>query len=99
MNAIGVHGYSKDIDVEAKYDPAAAKKLLAEAGYPDGFEFTLDCPNNRYANDEKICQALVSMWARAGLRVTLNARPFPNFIPKNLNLDPSASTLASRSHT
>ena len=34
-----------------------AKKLLADAGYPQGFEVTLDCPNNRYINDEKICQA------------------------------------------
>ena len=38
--------------------PAEAKKLLAEAGYPNGFEVTLDCPNNRYVNDEKICLAL-----------------------------------------
>jgi peptide/nickel transport system substrate-binding protein len=93
MVAPGVHGYSKDIDVVAKYDPAAAKKLLAEAGYPEGFEFTLDCPNNRYVNDEKICQALVAMWARAGLRVKLNAMPFANYIPKILNLDTSAYML------
>jgi peptide/nickel transport system substrate-binding protein len=93
MVAPGVHGYSKDIDLVAKYDPAAAKKLLAEAGYPEGFEFTLDCPNNRYVNDEKICQALVAMWARAGLRVKLNAMPFANYIPKILNLDTSAYML------
>ena len=93
MIAPGVHGYSKDIDRVAKYDPAGAKKLLAEAGYPDGFDFTLDCPNNRYVNDEKICQALVAMWARAGLRVKLNAMPFANFIPKILNFDTSAYML------
>src|SRR5207248_11001219 len=89
----GVHGYSIDIDAVAKYDVAAAKKLLAEAGYPNGFEFTLDCPNNRYVNDEKICQALVGMWARAGLKVRLNAVPFANFIPKILNFDSSAYML------
>jgi peptide/nickel transport system substrate-binding protein len=91
--APGVHGHSKDIDVYPKVDPGGAKKLLAEAGYPDGFEFTLDCPNNRYVNDEKICQALVGMWAKAGLRVKLNAIPFANFIPKILNFDSSAYML------
>src|SRR6185503_14708936 len=93
MIAPGVHGHSKDIDVVPKFDTAGAKKLLAEAGYPDGFEFTLDCPNNRYVNDEKICQALVAMWARAGLRVRLNSGPFANHIPKILNFDSSAYML------
>lgn len=93
MVAPGVHGHSKDIDVVIKPDPAGAKKLLAEAGYPEGFEFTLDCPNNRYVNDEKICQALVGMWAKAGLKVRLNSIPFANFIPKILNFDSSAYLL------
>jgi len=91
--APGVHGYAKDIDIIPKYDVAGAKKLLAEAGYPNGFEFTLDCPNGRYVNDEKICQALVGMWARAGVKVRLNALPFSNFIPKILNFDSSAYML------
>jgi peptide/nickel transport system substrate-binding protein len=93
MVAPGVHGHSKAIDIVTKYDVAGAKKLLAEAGYPEGFEFTLDCPNNRYVNDEKVCQALVAMWARAGLRARLNAIPFANFIPKILNFDSSAYML------
>ncbi|MBW8905448.1 MAG: ABC transporter substrate-binding protein [Betaproteobacteria bacterium] len=93
MIAPGVHGHSKDIDIVPKFDPAAAKKLLAEAGYPDGFEFTLDCPNNRYVNDEKICQALVSMWAKGGVRVKLNAMQFATYIPKLLNFDTSAYML------
>jgi peptide/nickel transport system substrate-binding protein len=93
MIAPGVHGHSKDIDVVTKYDATAAKKLLAEAGYPNGFEFTLDCPNGRYVNDEKICQALVGMWARAGLNVKLNVLPFATFIPKILNFDTSAYML------
>jgi peptide/nickel transport system substrate-binding protein len=87
--APGVHGYEKALDTPWKYDIAGAKKLLAEAGYPDGFEFTLDCPNNRYVNDEKVCQAIVSMWAKAGVRAKLNAIPFANFIPKILNFDSS----------
>jgi peptide/nickel transport system substrate-binding protein len=93
MIAPGVHGHSKDIDRVIKVDPNGAKKLLAEAGYPNGFEFTLDCPNNRYVNDERICQALVGMWAKAGIRVKLNAMPFANFIPKILNFDSSAYLL------
>jgi len=93
MIAPGVHGYSKDIDTVTKYDPAGARKLLGEAGYPNGFEFTLDCPNNRYVNDEKICQSLVSMWARAGFNVRLNAMQFANYIPKLLALDTSAYML------
>jgi peptide/nickel transport system substrate-binding protein len=93
MIAPGVHGYAEDVDLVPRYDPAGAKKLLAEAGYPNGFEFTLDCPNNRYVNDEKICQALVSMWAKAGLQVKLNAMPFATYIPKLLNFDTSAYML------
>jgi peptide/nickel transport system substrate-binding protein len=93
MVAPGVHGWSKDLDTPPKPDLARAKKLLAEAGYPNGFEFTLDCPNNRYVNDEKICQALVGMWARIGMRVKLNSMPFANFIPKILNHDTSAYLL------
>ena len=57
------------------YDVEAAKRLLAEAGYPTGFGFTLHCPNDRYLNDEKICVALAAMWARAGLTVKVDAMP------------------------
>ena len=93
MVAPGVHGHDKGLDKPWPYDVNAAKKLLAEAGYPNGFEFTLDCPNNRYVNDEEICQALVGMWARAGVKVRLNAMPFANFIPKILKHDSSAYML------
>jgi len=93
MVAPGVHGYSKQLDLVTKYDVAGAKKLLAEAGYPEGFEFTLDCPNNRYVNDEKVCQALAAMWAKAGLRVRLNTTPFANHLSKILNFDTSAYML------
>lgn len=57
------------------YDPEAARALLAEAGYGDGFEVTLDCPNDRYVNDERICQSVVPMLARVGIKVNLNAEP------------------------
>ena len=70
----GINGYSEAADTRYPYDPEAAKKLLAEAGYPAGFGVTLDCPNDRYINDEAICQAVTVMLARIGVRVTLNAQ-------------------------
>ena len=64
-----------EIDKAERETGDVRAKLLAEAGYPDGFDITLDCPNNRYVNDEEICQALVSMWARVGIRAQLNLLP------------------------
>jgi peptide/nickel transport system substrate-binding protein len=71
------------------YDVAAAKKLLAEAGYPNGFEVQLDCPNNRYINDEKICVAVAGMLARVGVTVKVNAIPRAQYFPKVQRLDTS----------
>ena len=93
MVAPGVNGYQADIDVVQKPDLDKAKRLLAEAGYPSGFEFQLNCPNNRYVNDEEICQNLVAMWARAGLRVKLAAESMATFIQKVQNFDSSAYLL------
>jgi len=64
------------------HDPARAKKLMAEAGYPDGFELGLLCPNNRYVNDERICTALASMFAKIGVKVRLDAMPRAQFFQK-----------------
>ena len=64
------------------FDVARAKALLAEAGYPAGFELGLDCPNNRYVNDERICTALAAMLARAGIRLRVNAMPRAQFFQK-----------------
>jgi len=77
-----VNGYSREEDVRLPYDPARARALLAEAGFPNGFGITLDCPNNRYINDEQICQAIVAMWARVGVRAQLNAMPLGPFFQK-----------------
>ena len=74
MYGPGVNGFTESSDVRYPYDPEASKKLLAEAGYPNGFGVTLDCPNDRYVNDEAICQAVTAMLARANIRVTLNAQ-------------------------
>jgi peptide/nickel transport system substrate-binding protein len=78
-----------DLEKRLAYDKAKAKQLLTEAGYPNGFEVTLDCPNNRYVNDEKICQALAAMWAQVGVTVKVNAMPRANYFPKLDKLDTS----------
>ena len=75
--------YSKDF-VRPKLDPDGAKKLLADAGYPNGFEVGMDCPNDRYVNDAAICQAAVGMLARIGVKVNLNAQPKAQFFAKVL---------------
>jgi peptide/nickel transport system substrate-binding protein len=82
MVAPGVTGNTPALDVPVKVDIEGAKKLLADAGYPTGFEFTLACPNNRYVNDEEICQALLSMWARIGIKAKLQAEPMSTFSQK-----------------
>jgi peptide/nickel transport system substrate-binding protein len=83
MIAPQLYALSKDF-TRPKYDPDAAKKLLTEAGYPDGFEVTLDCPNDRYVNDAAICQAVVGMLARIGVKVDLLAQPKAQFFAKVL---------------
>ena len=70
-------------------DIEAAKKLLAEAGYPNGFTVGMDCPNDRYINDEKICVALAAMWSRIGVTVNVAAIPKANYFPKVQKLDTS----------
>lgn len=65
-------------------DPERAKALLAEAGYPDGFEVGMDCPNNRYVNDEKICLAVAGMLAKVGVKVNLLAQPKAQYFAKVL---------------
>ena len=72
------------------YDPAAAKKLLAEAGYPNGFSFTIHCPNDRYVNDEKICVAAAGMWARIGVNVKVESMSKTLYFPKIPKRDSSA---------
>ncbi len=78
-----------ELEKRLPFDKAKAKKLLAEAGYPNGFEVTLDCPNNRYVNDEKICQALAAMWAQIGVTINVNAMPRANYFPKLEKTDTS----------
>ncbi|MEM6440192.1 MAG: ABC transporter substrate-binding protein [Pseudomonadota bacterium] len=81
----GVFGNTPENDVPFELDVEQAKALMEEAGYADGFEVQLDCPNNRYNNDEKICQAAVAMLAKIGVTVNLEAIPKAQHFPKIQN--------------
>lgn len=79
----GVNGYARDLDnAIPEVNIPKAKALLAEAGYPDGFEVTLDTPNDRYINDEKISQAYVGMLAKIGIKVNLDSQSKALHFPK-----------------
>jgi len=81
----GVLGHTEEQDAEIPLDIDKAKSLMADAGYADGFSVQLDCPNNRYNNDEKICQAAVAMLAKIGIDVKLDAIPKAQHFPKIQN--------------
>lgn len=66
------------------YDVEAAKALMEEAGYGDGFTVSMDCPNDRYVNDELICQAVAAMLAKIGVTIDLNAQPKAQYFAKVL---------------
>jgi peptide/nickel transport system substrate-binding protein len=73
--APAIPGYTPEQDVRAPYNIEAAKKLLAEAGYPNGFSLSLVCASDGYVNEEAICQAAAAMWAKIGVKVALNIGP------------------------
>ncbi len=77
-----MRGYSDANADRPTYDPELSKRLLAEAGYPDGFSFGLKCPNDRYLNDEAVCQGVVSMLAQVGIDAQLDAMPVRNYWPE-----------------
>jgi len=76
-----VNGWTKKADVRWPYDVEAARKLLADAGYAQGFEVDFACPNNRYINDEEICQAVAAMWAKIGVKAKLRTLPLTTYFP------------------
>jgi peptide/nickel transport system substrate-binding protein len=76
-----VAGWTEAVHKRFPYDPEASKKLLAEAGYAQGFEVDFACPNNRYINDEEICQAVTAMWAKVGVRAKLRTLPLVTYFP------------------
>ncbi|NMG71885.1 ABC transporter substrate-binding protein [Azoarcus communis] len=81
INAPGIFGYNSEIAVEA-YDPAGAKKLLAEAGYPEGFGLTLHGPNNRYINDAQVVQTVAQLLNRVGIRAKVETLPLSVYFGK-----------------
>jgi len=85
----GVRGFQPDMNKRLPYDPDAAKKLLADAGYPNGFEVGMNCPNDRYVNDSPICQAVAANLARIGVKVNLQAETKNTYFPKILRRDTS----------
>ncbi len=85
MIAHGINGFDAEADKRLTYDPAAAKNLLTEAGYPQGFRFMMDCPNDRYVNDGAICEAVAAMFSRIGVKVELNAQTRSKHFGKLLN--------------
>ena len=76
-----VNGWTDALDAYPKADIEAAKALMAEAGYGDGFEVTMHCPNDRYVNDEAICQAAVGMFGKIGIKTNLVAQTKANHFP------------------
>ena len=85
MVAPGIKGFAAELNTRLPHDPAAARKLLAEAGYPNGFEVGMNCPNDRYVNDAEICQAVAAMLARIDVKVNLIAETKVTYFPKILS--------------
>ena len=82
----GFFGYVPALKPEPQ-DLEGARKLLAEAGYPDGFGLTLHTPNNRYVNDEQIAQAVAQMLSRVGIQTRVDAMPSSVFFSRGSKLE------------
>ncbi len=89
MVAPAIRGFQADMNKRLPYDVEGAKKLLAEAGYPGGFEVGMNCPNDRYVNDAAICQAVAANLARIGIKINLTAETKNSYFPKILRRDTS----------
>jgi peptide/nickel transport system substrate-binding protein len=85
----GINGFQPELDKRLPYDEGAAKKLLADAGYPNGFEVTMNCPNDRYVNDARICQTVAANLSRIGVKINLAAETKGTYFPKILRRDTS----------
>ncbi len=82
-----IRGYAPEMEGRLPFDPEASKRLLAEAGYSNGFEIPMQCPNDRYVNDAEICQAVAANLARIGIKVRLAVEPKATYFPKALKRD------------
>ena len=80
-----IQGYDEALSEPlVSYGQTAAKALLADAGYPNGFEMGMDCPSDRYVNAEQVCQAIATMWAQIGVRARLTVQPITPYLKKVL---------------
>ncbi len=77
----GTYGYVADLQAQPA-DADGARRLLAEAGFPNGFRVTLSTPNDRYPNDSKLAQAVAQMWTRVGVRTQVDTLPWSTFVPR-----------------
>jgi peptide/nickel transport system substrate-binding protein len=91
--APAIPGYAPELDVRLPFDAGKAKALLAEAGYPNGFSFLLNCNNDAYVNEEEICQAVAAMWSRAGLKPNASIGPRSTQTPKRVKGEFDVATL------
>jgi peptide/nickel transport system substrate-binding protein len=94
-----VNGFAPDLAKRLPFDQEASKKLLAEAGYPSGFEVSMNCPNDRYVNDGAICQAVAANLARVGVKIKLEVETKGTYFPKILRRDTSFYMLGWTSST
>ena len=94
-----VNGYAPDLAKRLPFDVEASKKLLAEAGYPNGFDVTMNCPSDRYVNDGAICQAVAANLARANIKIKLEVETKGTYFPKILRRDTSFYMLGWTSTT
>jgi len=82
----GASGYAQSLKPDP-YDPAQAKKLLEEAGYPNGFGLTLQGPNNRYVNDSQVVEAIAQGWTRVGVKTAVDTMPAATFFSRALKAE------------
>jgi peptide/nickel transport system substrate-binding protein len=94
-----VRGFAPELAKRLPYDLDAAKRLLTEAGYPNGFEVKMNCPNDRYVNDAEICQAVAANLAKVGVKIQLEAETKGTYFPKVLRRDTSFYMLGWTSST
>ena len=94
----GTYSYAPNVKVPT-YAPDEAKKLLAEAGFPQGFKLTLHTPNDRYPNDSQTAQAVAQMWTRIGVQTAIEALPWNTYSARNSKQEFSVALLGWGSNT
>ncbi len=84
----GFNGHDPSLPPLA-FDPARARALLTEAGYPQGFNMTIHCTSNRFAGDARVCQAVGQMLTAIGIRTEVEAVPTAIFFRRGASGGPN----------